>query len=191
MEEGRAVSADSTAGILLRYLCLRRTARRSHCRYTIEICSRDVSGNLRSDSSFRDFYRDFQEIAETALDPRARMRKRNAEKSRGRGHTSEVRLIALLSLTDSRTNYRSRWKGRVSWLVIEFYPILEFWFRSLHWFIPFRSLMPPVPNVKFKSLRLPFWPDVTKKENRLYNVYVQIYIYSRAHSDSSTIEKIF
>lgn len=72
MEEGRGVC--EFPGWLLRYLCLRRTARRSHCRYAIEICSRDVSGNLRSDSSFRDFYRDFQEIAETALDPRVRAR---------------------------------------------------------------------------------------------------------------------
>lgn len=58
---------------------------------------------------------------------RSRRERTMREKSRGRG-TSEVRLIALLSLADSRTNYRFRWKGRISWLVIEFYPILELWF---------------------------------------------------------------
>lgn len=53
------------------------------------------------------FSRNRGNCAET-LDPRVRMRKRNGKKSRRKRHTSEVRLIALLSLTDSRTNYRSR-----------------------------------------------------------------------------------
>lgn len=48
MEEGRSLWVTVAPSGLLRYLCQLRTARRSHCRYTIEICSCDVSGNSNS-----------------------------------------------------------------------------------------------------------------------------------------------
>lgn len=93
------MSADPP-GWLLRYLCPRRTARRSHCRYTIEICSRDVSGNPRSGFVFSRLSPRFSRNCENYSEADARAHD-ESEKSRGRG-TSEVRLIALLSLAEDQ-----------------------------------------------------------------------------------------